>query len=65
MAFSHTLFRAHTPRGLNHHVSLDPSRVSGMERKEDANGRSVFFRLGVTLNADLAAVSFDKVLRNE
>ena len=25
----------------------------------------MFFRLGVTLNADLAAVSFDKILRNE
>src|ERR1700733_4879939 len=36
-----------------------------MKRKEDANGGSVVFRLGVTLNADPATVSFDKVLRNE
>jgi hypothetical protein len=52
-------------RRPRHHVSLDPSRVSGMERKEDANGRPVFSRLGVTLNANLAAVSFDKIFCNE
>jgi hypothetical protein len=36
-----------------------------MEREEDANSRSVFFRLGATFNADLAAVSFDESFRYE
>jgi hypothetical protein len=36
-----------------------------MEGEEDANRSSVCFWLGVTFNADLAAVPFDKILRNE